>query len=109
MAMEHFAYFCEISKGRFLGADSNDLWWSHDEFLLFTSRHVGVLVTHYLEGTVQQFVIGVISIRTDPYYRIFINYRQKYIKNNSKNTTLIKTKYFHLFQEPFQLKGSMLK
>lgn len=49
-----FTDVSEVDKGGFLGSHTNNLWWFHHQFLLLSTHHAWVLLTHDIEHTFQE-------------------------------------------------------
>ena len=62
----HFSDFCEIDKCRFLGANFDYLRRSHHKLLLFTHNWIGVFILDDIVDSLQELIIGVISILVGP-------------------------------------------
>lgn len=46
-------YFGKISERRFLCSNAHYLWWAHNKLLFFAGYHVGILLSHNIEHTIQ--------------------------------------------------------
>ena len=61
-----FTNFGEIGERRFLGTNTSDLRWLHDESLLLARRHIRVLLPDDVEDSGQQLVVSVITLGSLP-------------------------------------------
>lgn len=66
LPMECFANVCEVGERRLLGADTQYLWRTHNEFRFPTSGHVRIFVQNNLENALQQLLVRVVTIGTGP-------------------------------------------
>lgn len=48
-----FTNLGEVHKGSLFSPDTNDLWGFHHQFLLLTPHHLGVLLPHDIEHSIQ--------------------------------------------------------
>ena len=70
LPVQHLGHLGEVDEGGLLGADAHNLRRPHDELLLLSGHHVGVLVPHDAEHALQQLVVGVVAIRLQPWVRL---------------------------------------
>lgn len=73
LSVQHLADLCEVGERGLLGADTQHLRRSHHELGLATGSHVGVLVQDDFEDTVQEFVIGVVTVLVRPGGRVVLH------------------------------------
>ena len=65
-AILHFCDFGEIYECGFLCSHPDNLWRSHDKLFLLSRDHLGVLIPHDGEDTLQEFVVSVVTIVACP-------------------------------------------
>lgn len=67
----HFADFGKVGEGRLLGADLDDLRWSHGEAFLLAGHQLGVLFAHDVEHPREQLVVRVVALGR-PRHTVFV-------------------------------------
>jgi hypothetical protein len=56
----------KVSERGLLGADTIHLRWLHHELPLLARDHVGILLPHDVEHSIEQLVVGVVTLAALP-------------------------------------------
>merc|ERR1719339_765847 len=66
LSMQHLGKLSEVCKSCLLTPNPGNLWGPHHEFLLLSSHHLGVLVPHDAEYSLEQLIVLVVTVRVFP-------------------------------------------
>merc|ERR1719474_907397 len=91
--MEHFGDLSEVGECSFLGAHSNNLWWSHDKLLLLTGHHLWVFVPHDTKHSLKQFLVRVVAVRVDPRVVIFFIFFLSPKDSRSRSSSMLTSSF----------------